>query len=98
MALVAYFDCFAGISGDMLLGALIDAGWPPERLQATIRALNLPGVSATIQRVMVAKRFLPECGETSASLRRSYRQVVVLAERRLPEIGEDPVQASQGHG
>jgi hypothetical protein len=62
------------------------------------RGLDGAEHSATIQRVMVAKRFLPECGETSASLRRSYRQVVVLAERRLPEIGEDPVQASQGHG
>jgi len=23
---IAYFDCFSGISGDMILGALIDAG------------------------------------------------------------------------
>jgi uncharacterized protein (TIGR00299 family) protein len=51
MPITAYFDCFAGISGDMCLGALIDAGWPVERLQATIHALKLEGVSATIQRV-----------------------------------------------
>ncbi len=51
MTVVAYLDCFAGISGDMCLGALIDAGWPEARLQATIHALKLEGVSATVQRV-----------------------------------------------
>ena len=26
---IAYFDCFSGASGDMILGALIDAGLSP---------------------------------------------------------------------
>ena len=30
--LVAYFDCFSGISGDMILGGLIDLGLAPEVL------------------------------------------------------------------
>ncbi|MCX7794630.1 MAG: nickel pincer cofactor biosynthesis protein LarC [Thermodesulfovibrionales bacterium] len=30
--MIAFIDCFSGISGDMLLGALIDAGAPPEEL------------------------------------------------------------------
>jgi hypothetical protein len=38
---IAYLDCFAGISGDMFLGALIDAGVPPEVLHDAISALNL---------------------------------------------------------
>jgi uncharacterized protein (TIGR00299 family) protein len=38
---VAYFDCFAGISGDMTLGALIDGGADRALLDATVEALQL---------------------------------------------------------
>jgi uncharacterized protein (TIGR00299 family) protein len=38
---IAYFDCFAGISGDMTLGALIDAGGDRALLDATVEALRL---------------------------------------------------------
>jgi len=38
---IAYFDCFAGISGDMTLGALLDAGAERALLDATIEALRL---------------------------------------------------------
>lgn len=36
-----YFDCFAGISGDMVLGALIDAGGDRAVLEKTVDALRL---------------------------------------------------------
>jgi uncharacterized protein (TIGR00299 family) protein len=45
---IAYFDCFAGISGDMTLGALIDSGADRALLDATIEALRL-GDEATIE-------------------------------------------------
>ena len=38
---IAYFDCFAGISGDMTLGALLDAGADRAVLDAAIEALRL---------------------------------------------------------
>jgi hypothetical protein len=38
---IAYFDCFAGASGDMILGALLDAGVPLEHLNAELAKLGL---------------------------------------------------------
>src|SRR3989440_2601804 len=40
---IAYFDCFAGISGDMTLGALIDGGADRAVLDAAVEALGLGG-------------------------------------------------------
>src|ERR1700683_662543 len=38
---IGYLDCFSGISGDMFLGALVDAGVPISLLEATTSALNI---------------------------------------------------------
>jgi uncharacterized protein (TIGR00299 family) protein len=38
---IAYLDCFSGISGDMFLGALVDAGVPAQLLENTVAALNV---------------------------------------------------------
>ena len=43
MTRVAYFDCFSGISGDMTLGALVDAGLDPDRLRQELQKLNVDG-------------------------------------------------------
>ena len=39
---VAHFDCVSGISGDMTLGAVIDAGVPAEAIRAALASLGLP--------------------------------------------------------
>ena len=39
----AYFDCVTGASGDMVLGALVDAGCPLEAIRSGLAALGVPG-------------------------------------------------------
>ncbi len=43
MPRAAYLDCFSGVSGDMLLGAILDAGVPLEHLRSELRSLPLTG-------------------------------------------------------
>jgi len=40
---IAYFDCFSGVSGDMILGALIDAGADLNKLESELGKLNISG-------------------------------------------------------
>ena len=46
----AYLDCFSGMSGDMFLGALVDAGVPAKLFEDTVAALNI-GARLEISRV-----------------------------------------------
>jgi uncharacterized protein (TIGR00299 family) protein len=48
---IAYLDCFSGVSGDMLLGALIDAGVPLEEMREELAKLPLAGYSLEARRV-----------------------------------------------
>ncbi len=48
---LVYFDCFSGISGDMTLGALVDAGVSIETLRSELAKLNLPGYTITSEKV-----------------------------------------------
>jgi uncharacterized protein (TIGR00299 family) protein len=48
---IAYLECFSGMSGDMFLGALVDAGVPPRVLEETVAALDV-GARLEISRVV----------------------------------------------
>jgi pyridinium-3,5-bisthiocarboxylic acid mononucleotide nickel chelatase len=51
---VLYFDCFSGISGDMALGALLDAGLPFEDLKAALGSLALGDAHVHVKKVLRA--------------------------------------------
>lgn len=73
---IAYFDCFSGISGDMTLGALVDAGVDPQAIVGAVRKLGLE-FDLTFETVR-------RCG-----FRATYARVVAPEEhahRHLPEI------------
>jgi uncharacterized protein (TIGR00299 family) protein len=86
---VAHFDCFSGISGDMTLGALIDAGVDADAIRHGLDSLGLPirlevekvrkgGFAATAVRVEAppedTHRFLPEVEEILKRGRLTPRQ------------------------
>jgi pyridinium-3,5-bisthiocarboxylic acid mononucleotide nickel chelatase len=51
---ILYFDCFNGASGDMILGALLDAGLPLDRLRAALGSLGLEEIDLHADRVLRA--------------------------------------------
>lgn len=66
---VVYFDCWGGASGDMILGALLDAGASVDRLNTGLEALGL-GLRVEAERVrragLAAVRARVLCGEAAA--------------------------------
>jgi uncharacterized protein (TIGR00299 family) protein len=54
VARILYFDCFSGISGDMVLGAMLDAGLPLEDLKRALGSLAVSGLDVSATRVLRA--------------------------------------------
>ncbi len=59
---VLYFDCFSGAAGDMILGALIDAGLPLAELRRALGSLGVDGWDIAADRVV-------KCGITATKFR-----------------------------
>ena len=52
MGKTLYFDCFSGASGDMILGALLDAGEPLEALRGALGSLAIEHGVLSTERVL----------------------------------------------
>ena len=77
---IAYLDCFSGVSGDMFLGALLDAGLPFDELKECLKSLPLEGYSLEVKGEM-------RCGLSGTCIRvicNSDKQI----HRKLGEIRE----------
>jgi uncharacterized protein (TIGR00299 family) protein len=71
MARLVYFDCPSGASGDMILGALVDAGVPLEALRAELDKLGLAGWTLAAREV---RRGAFRATKVDVVLDRSVRQ------------------------
>lgn len=76
--MIAYLDCFSGISGDMLLGALVDAGLDLAALRDGLASLPLSGYTIEAERVQ-------DHGISGTAVRVHIHEEQ-HAHRRLPDI------------
>jgi len=85
-----YFDCFSGAGGDMIVGALVDAGADAEQLISGLRGLRIAGFVPRVEKVrkqgFAATRFVVE---TEAGVDQPHRHLShvrrILEESRLAE-------------
>ena len=80
--MIAYFDCFSGISGDMTLGAFVDLGVPVEWLKAQVASLPLSGFDIKAETVFRngIKANLVHVRVDEGQPRRDFHQIKTLIE------------------
>lgn len=85
---IAYIDLFCGLSGDITLGALVDAGLPLAELKKGLATLPLKGYSISSRRVM------------KHAVSATKVDVVIAGERQTPHSHEhdDPHHHDHDHG
>ena len=99
--MILYLDCFSGISGDMLLGALLDAGLDAGTLRDGLAALDLPGWSLDVQRVtehgLSGTRVTVAVAAEAQTAHRTYRDIAaLLARSRLSATVREQTLAAFG--
>jgi len=76
---IAYFDCFSGVSGDMILGALVDVGLEVSELEAELGQLPVWGFRLQAEKTT-------RCGISGTRLKVVTEEH--RAERHLPDMNE----------
>jgi len=79
---IAYFDCFSGVSGDMILGALIDAGLGLTELEAELARLKISGyrlkAEKTSRNGITGTKFTVEISEQH--IERRFQDIIAVIE------------------
>jgi uncharacterized protein (TIGR00299 family) protein len=81
---IAYFDCFSGASGDMILGAMIDAGLSPQRLREELRKLRIPTIHLKSKKVLkagLAATQVTVAGRNEKRSHRNLKEILRIVER-----------------
>jgi uncharacterized protein (TIGR00299 family) protein len=91
---IGYLDCYSGISGDMTLGAIVDAGIPVDRLSGAVAGLSIAGFerleASTVSRggLRATKVDVVVSGEQPHH--RPFREIErLLAEAALEDVVRD---------
>ena len=79
-----HFDCFSGVSGNMVLGALLDMGVPREALETPLRTLPLGGWELDVREVHRGPLRATWCG-------------VITPDAPAPCAGQEAACAAHGH-
>lgn len=90
---IAYFDCFSGISGDMVLGALVDAGADLGQLEHELRKLKLDGWKISAEKVQRRAIFATHA-KVESSEHHHHRGLSVIL-RMIDEAGLAPRAAER---
>jgi uncharacterized protein (TIGR00299 family) protein len=88
---IAYFDCFSGASGDMILGSMIDAGLNAQKLREEMRKIPVPQVRLNVRRVLKGGISATRVIITGKKEKKSYRTLndilrIVEKSRLEPEV------------
>ncbi len=82
---IAYLDCFAGVSGDMVLGALLDLGLPVEVLDEGWRILGLQGLQLNVEKVQRGGLMGMQVQVQGEGTIRNYREMkAIISDSALP--------------
>ena len=98
---IAYFDCFSGAAGDMIVGACLDAGASEQRVRKELARLNLPEVDLKIEKVLKngisATAFVPEVVRQDQPRHRHLPKIVeILAKAGLsPTVEKRAIEIFQ---
>ena len=90
---IGYFDCFSGISGDMVLGALVDAGADLREIERELRKLKLEGWSISAEKVQKRAIFATQV-KVEASEQHHHRGLSVIL-KMIEEAGLAPRAAER---
>ena len=85
---IAYFDCFSGASGDMILGSLIDAGLSARRLREELKKLRIPTIKLKAKKVLKAGISATQViveGRDEKRSHRNLKEILRIVERSSVE-------------